>query len=123
MNSVSEVNAWFHSLNTETQELLKSLRRERCKRAKVAILDTGIDLTHRYFQDEKTKKRSKRIKAVEDFVNPTGNAHDICGHGTHCVGLLRQVAPEADIYVARVIEKWEGKINPEIVAKVSRRPE
>jgi hypothetical protein len=42
---------------------------------------------------------------VEDFVNPTGNAHDICGHGTHCVGLLRQVAPQADIYVARVIEK------------------
>jgi hypothetical protein len=114
------VNSWFYSLNKETQELLKPLRRERGKRVKIAILDTGIDLNHRYFQDETTKRKIKRIKAVEDFVDPAGDAHDICGHGTHCVGLLRQVAPEADIYVARVTEDWEGKLDPEKVAKVHK---
>ncbi len=63
---------------------------------------------------------NRRIKAPEDFLDVDGKAHDTCGHGTHCVGLLRTVAPEADIYVARVAKDFDGVLDPEVVARVCR---
>ncbi len=112
------MDSWLYSLNSDTQNLLRPLRRDRGKRVKIAILDTGLDLTHRYFQHESAKKR---IKKVEDFVDSGGSGQDSCGHGSHCAGLLRLVAPEADIYVARITKDSEGRLDPEIVGKVRRR--
>jgi hypothetical protein len=78
-------------------------------------------LSHPDFKkDQEGKWEDKRIKKPEDFLNPGGNAYDTCGHGTHCVGLLRTIAPWADIYVARVAKDFESDLDPEVVAKVSR---
>lgn len=94
-------------------------RRAQCKRVKIAILDTGIDLTHPDFKDDQAGTReNRRIKKPEDFLDPSGSAVDTCGHGTHCVGLLRLIAPEADIYVARVAKDFKGNLDPVVIAKV-----
>lgn len=74
--------------------------------AKIAILDTGIDLSHPDWQDRQIWHRS--------FVDET--PQDFHGHGTQCSGLAAgqpvdkevprfAAAPGADLYVAKVLEK------------------
>lgn len=113
--SAETVDSWFRDLTRNTHALLKPLQRTRMKRVKIAILDTGIDRNHRAFQDEFSKAR---IKKTEDFLDSGGKGHDVCGHGTHCLGLLRKVAPEADIYVARVMKDFRGNPDPATIVKV-----
>ncbi|ASS77112.1 hypothetical protein CIG75_04335 [Tumebacillus algifaecis] len=46
---------------------------------KIAIVDTGVDLTH--------PDLSSKIVAGYNFVSGTTNANDDHGHGTHCAGI------------------------------------
>ncbi len=73
---------------------------------KVAIVDTGIDPDHPDF--------AGRIVAGASFVD--GDYRDENGHGTHVAGIVagsgaasggryRGVAPEASVYVARVLDR------------------
>ncbi|KAH8667352.1 peptidase S8/S53 domain-containing protein [Tricladium varicosporioides] len=116
--SAETVDSWFQDLTRNTHALLKPLQRNRMKRVKIAILDTGIDRQHQAFLDEASKAR---IKKTEDFLDPSGKGHDVCGHGTHCLGLLRKVAPEADIYVARVMKDFRGNPDPKTIVKAINR--
>lgn len=72
---------------------------------KLAIVDTGIDATHPDF--------AGRIKASKSFVGSTPK--DENGHGSHVAGIAAGsgaksdgkyvgVAPEADLYIARVLD-------------------
>ncbi|MEN1729221.1 MAG: S8 family serine peptidase [Pseudomonadota bacterium] len=75
------------------------------KGIKVAVLDTGLDLSHPDFQDRAIQSSS--------FVNE--DIDDIYGHGTHCAGIacgpqaassgVRRygVAYGADIYIGKVL--------------------
>jgi subtilisin family serine protease len=73
------------------------------RRIRIGILDTGIDTKNKiYFQSGR----------LEDdwcisFVGEPHEFHDEDGHGTHCVSLLRKVAPDAEIYVAKVFSHKE----------------
>ena len=42
------------------------------------------------------------------------------GHGTFCAGLMLRVAPNASVYVARVVHEESNKPDPKYVADVSR---
>ncbi len=74
------------------------------KGVRVAIIDTGFDLSHPDF--------SERVITSESFV-PDETIEDHHGHGTHCVGIacgsddsegMRYgVANEAEIYTAKVL--------------------
>jgi hypothetical protein len=66
---------------------------------KIAVLDTGIDMQHNYI---KGCKKANRIKYVKSFVTDDKRLDDVCGHGTHVAALLLKVAPECQIYVAKV---------------------
>lgn len=76
---------------------------------KLAIVDTGIDSTHPDF--------AGRIAARKNFAG--GSAEDENGHGTHVAGIAagtgaasngkyRGVAPEATLYIAKVLDKDGG---------------
>ncbi|OIW30760.1 subtilisin-like protein [Coniochaeta ligniaria NRRL 30616] len=120
-NPFSETDGWFTKLEKRTQPLLRELRRAHMKsRVKIAILDTGIDLRHDAFKDQYP---NGRVKQVEDFVQVGGTAADVHGHGTHCTALLRKVAPEADLYVARVAVGRGNKseLRPASVVKALNR--
>lgn len=69
------------------------------------------------FRDKEVRKR---IKKRVDFVDKDGDASDICGHGTHCAGLLNRIAPSADIYVGRVAIGFEKGPDSNVVAEVSQ---
>lgn len=85
-------------------------------RIKVAILDTGLDVSHIY-----VKACEKRIKDIRSWVNGLNgkqdrNAGDASGHGTHITCLLLDVAPDTDVYVARIAEHHPE--SPDQIAKV-----
>ncbi len=67
----------------------------------IAILDTGIDLTHPDLQD--------KIVAGYDFVNNDATAQDDEGHGTHCAGIAA-ASSNNGVGVAGV--NWQARLMP-----------
>lgn len=77
-------------------------------RIRVAILDTGVDVTH----DELRGPWLKGQIIYENFVGAaSGVPRDDNGHGTHVTSILNYIAPNVDIYIARVSPdglKWKA---------------
>jgi len=67
------------------------------RRVRIAILDTGFDR-----KDLAILANVERIKGMRSWVDGGKADEDIIGHGTHTIALLLKMAPEADIFVARV---------------------
>jgi subtilisin family serine protease len=93
---------------------------------RIAILDTGIDLGHPYF-DEKIRKggtqsRREIVTECKSFLPGKRGDEDEHGHGTHAASLILRLAPNSKVYVARVIDD-DGEIsNPDAVAQVCTYP-
>ena len=71
---------------------------------KVAVVDSGVDADHPRVGGvagsvaiEADPGSASGFKAVE------GPHEDLVGHGTACAGIIRQIAPEAEIYSVRVL--------------------
>jgi subtilisin family serine protease len=79
---------------------------------KVCVLDSGIEFEH--------PKVGALAGAVTISLDEAENAiadedaeGDLCGHGTACAGVIRSIAPEAEIYSVRVLGagfKGSGKV-------------
>ncbi|MEZ4888732.1 MAG: S8 family serine peptidase [Chitinophagales bacterium] len=86
------------------------------EKVKVAMLDSGICLTHPDLSFEATK----------DFTADTGDANDNDGHGTHCAGIVCAkgqenaevlgIAPKVKLYVAKIAESDFDVTNERIYA-------
>ncbi|KAF4633529.1 hypothetical protein G7Y89_g4593 [Cudoniella acicularis] len=85
---------------------------------RIAILDTGIDLPVSALESYEIQ-----IAGWKDWMDggkeDTAKV-DLDGHGTHCAGLILKVAPKADLYVARVIEKEGNRKNATPSASVNK---
>jgi subtilisin family serine protease len=72
------------------------------KGVKVCILDSGIEAGHPRVGEVDGAVAFHRGEddeiEVEDDVEG-----DLCGHGTACAGIVRQLAPECSLYSARVL--------------------
>jgi serine protease AprX len=80
---------------------------------RVAVLDTGLDTGHPDF--------AGRVVALTDFTGE--GVRDEHGHGTHVAGIAagaghtyRGVAPEADLYVAKVLHRDGSGYMSEVLA-------
>jgi len=90
------------------------------RRVRIAILDTGYDPDAVFFQPP---SRRSRLVQWKDWVDDARQPEDCHGHGTHLVSLIMQMAPEADICVARVSKDQKGLARAsESVAEVSIPP-
>jgi len=88
------------ALNPRTQIITRN------GRVRIAILDTGLELPRSAMNIYKG-----RIMDFKDWVAGGKDANswvDSDGHGTHSAGLILKVAPEAELYVARVFEKQDS---------------
>ncbi|KAK4243375.1 peptidase S8/S53 domain-containing protein [Corynascus novoguineensis] len=112
----ASVDMWFADIERINEEIFQPYRRQACKRVKVGILDTGIDMKNAVFQREEVRSR---IKKRVDFCDPNGkeSCRDRCGHGTHCTALINRIAPAADIYVGRVAVDFDSGLDENVVAK------
>lgn len=87
------------------------------ERIKVAILDSGLDLS----EDQAVIYDERRDLEYKSWIDgDDGMRKDEVGHGTHLATLLSRIAPEAHIHVARVFQKGKPNMRrePRNVARV-----
>jgi subtilisin family serine protease len=72
----------------------------RTEKIRIAIIDTGIDNDDDILIE--TALECGRIKACRGFVNDPDDHKDFHGHGTHVTRLLLEMAPSAELYIAKV---------------------
>ena len=72
------------------------------KGVKVCVLDSGIELDHPAVG---AVAGATAISLVEDgnTIAELDTEGDLCGHGTACAGVIRSIAPDAEIYSVRVL--------------------
>ncbi|EZG05699.1 hypothetical protein H106_04721 [Trichophyton rubrum CBS 735.88] len=119
LRSTDNANTWFSYFENFRRPIDSYSRGivRRGTRAKIAILDSGIDISHTGIS-AKDKKRiiDCRSFLLDRSVDDAGDS-DSRRHGTQIAVLLLKRAPFADIYVARVKEDDGSPLNPESVAK------
>lgn len=114
---------------------------------RVCVIDTGFDGLHPFlFARPFGRDWGKRVKGCISFddqqkkvsesdwtqwsrdVRTNGNVaeftgyRDDDGHGTHCAGLILEIAPQAELYIAKVGIGRNCDPNPDLIAQVIRGP-
>jgi len=92
---------FFQKFEEFYQRVRKPLRNGL--RAKIAVLDTGVDL-EQLVQLGEIKRTRNPIIDMRSFIEPEAEhgLKDTCGHGTHVMEILLRLAPEADFYIAKI---------------------
>jgi subtilisin family serine protease len=68
---------------------------------RVCILDSGVETRHPSVGDV---ARAVTVSIVDDEVRVAEDAEgDLCGHGTACAGIVRALAPGAELHSVRVL--------------------
>ena len=91
---------------------------------RIAILDTGLNRYHPEVSELLDKvKDDRRIQECKSWLpNSAGDGllpgdEDDDGHGTHCAMVAHKVAPNADIYIARIFKNRKN-VSGKFVADV-----
>ncbi|KAH0846015.1 hypothetical protein FOPE_11060 [Fonsecaea pedrosoi] len=122
---------WFETLQRKTHSHFVGMgvTRRRDKPIKIAILDTGIDAERHprtkavMATNPQLRGSSNRIKGLRSWANDKVYGEDVRsmkdehGHGTHAAGLILQVTPFADIYVAQVTNGVFFEADPVAIAE------
>jgi subtilisin family serine protease len=69
---------------------------------RVCVLDSGVEFGHPLVGDV----AGAVAISVDDDGNPIADPDeegDLCGHGTACAGVIRSLAPDAELYSVRVL--------------------
>ena len=69
---------------------------------KVCILDSGVEVGHPHV-GEVAGAVSISLGPNDEPIAEPDTEGDLCGHGTACAGVVRSIAPEAEIYSVRVL--------------------
>ncbi len=72
------------------------------KGVRVCILDSGVDASHPLVGHVESAVAVGKNQDGVAFV-ATDLEGDVCGHGTACAGIVRSIAPEAEIHSVRVL--------------------
>ncbi len=75
------------------------------KGIRVAVLDTGIDLDHPEIKDNIKGGFSSNGVSFEDDI----------GHGTFIAGIIKEIAPEVELYSVKVLDKGKGYLSDVIL--------
>lgn len=80
---------------------------------KIAILDTGLDMDH-----ECIEAHTGRVQGRNWLTEPESKRfHDSHGHGTHIAGIILDLIPHCELFVAKVTDGETA--DPGILARVS----
>jgi hypothetical protein len=84
---------------------------------KVAILGTGVDVSH---PDLRRAFTEKRIKCDRTLINSLDAFVDDDGHGTQLARVVLTTAPGAVLFVSRIARSKEMLNNDEVLDKLMR---
>lgn len=120
LDRVTSAQKWFDWHNDALMRVanLRSPAISNAQRVRIAILDSGIQLS----EDDKDIYDIEPGIRYQDWVDQGTEWNDNSGHGTHLAILLRKIAPNAIIHVGRVFKKQPTKKSGGTIAKV-RIPE
>ncbi|RDL36320.1 uncharacterized protein BP5553_05672 [Venustampulla echinocandica] len=96
LGSAAHADDWFRLYRAKVRPLLPHYS-SPSGRVKIAILDTGIDLG-----EDVISSLTDRIIKNESFLVDDKSTDDLDGHGTHVAGLILRVAPNSELYIARI---------------------
>ena len=71
------------------------------KAVRVCVLDSGVEPGHPGVGDL-TNAVAIKVRDGETIVEED-NEGDLCGHGTACAGIIRELAPECELHSVRVL--------------------
>lgn len=109
----------MRQLNKELAEAVPCENSGPAKPIRVAVLDTGLDDGAPFFDLPENSRYLERLKGWRDFVDSSYTWQDSQGHGTHLVSLILNIAPEAEVYVARIARNTDDLVGAsENVAQV-----
>lgn len=121
--------SWLKDLNSISADVEMKRRRNGVRKPiRVAILDTGFSGKLPSFVEDSS--RIARITEKRDFVNSSGTAEDVFGHGTFMAKLVMECAPSAEIIIGRVAtttkalegsEKRVAEVRSKLIADVWHR--
>ncbi|RPB06402.1 subtilisin-like protein [Morchella conica CCBAS932] len=89
-----KLDPWFRAMKSFAKKDPTKGHASNVTPIRVAILDTGIDMSFELFQ--------RRVEKRKAFVQDTHDFLDLDGYGTHVAGLVLQVAPDAKLLIARI---------------------
>jgi hypothetical protein len=112
---------WCKKFDDEVRPLF--FEKSEYPKIKVAILDTGIDATHPFMRDSQGRMKYFEYRDfTKEQLNEDDPLIDNCGHGTHTAGIILKLAPDVELYIARVFEGRNlGPNEATNVAKVNCR--
>ncbi|PMD24617.1 subtilisin-like protein [Hyaloscypha hepaticicola] len=98
---------WMKMFSKNIKDMFEKEREGSMGRVKIAILDTGVDHKHLLIDGAKSGEVPRLIECcsfVGDSDGATDNSRtqDTDGHGTHIAGLIMELAPCAEMYIAKI---------------------
>lgn len=97
---------WFDQYSSDVVPMFRDRPTGYGNRVRVAILDTGVDPIAIGIREALNNGQLH----YRNFANGHDSAQDTHGHGTAVTSLLLRVAPNVDVYVARVTpdgDNWD----------------
>lgn len=85
------------------EQAAEYIRQGRGKGVRIAVLDSGIEAGHEAFQGRPLADDIAVVEKGNKLVVVPGEGRDLFGHGTAIAGIIRQMAPEAEIGSIRVL--------------------
>ncbi|KAK4034628.1 peptidase S8/S53 domain-containing protein [Parachaetomium inaequale] len=107
---------WFQLLDEKVYPILAKRRRAGDRAVKVAVLDTGINLTHERIQSHLDRHGSKIINC-QDWTASQHGTDDRIGHGTAVCDVLLRTA-KVHLYVGKVSD--EAAFDKNVPARVAQ---
>ncbi|OXV09164.1 hypothetical protein Egran_03073 [Elaphomyces granulatus] len=122
-------NKWFQRVEELSAVLCAKRGDPEYRRARIAIIDSGMQKNHPYAQSVKVFRdfvahninASDNNDGTMDESEPSDKMVDLTQHGSTGVHLIGRLAPEADMYVARVFEHSAASADTQdLIAKAIR---
>lgn len=82
------------------------------KKIKVAVIDTGIDINHKYLKDVISGGIS--FECDEKYIFTSDNYCDYNGHGTACASTIKNEFRDIEIFTVKIMDEY-GKTNIQIL--------
>jgi subtilisin family serine protease len=104
-DSVRAANAFnWHVVQSKGPEAWAKNPRAKGKGVRVAVLDTGAQADHPALKAS--------IKATYNAIDKTRDVTDRNNHGTHCADTVRQIAPEVELVIVKVLgDNGSGRVD------------